>query len=495
MTTATTEPTVPAASPDQPPRPTAARAVGPLSPEYRAVTIGMVALVALSAFEALAVTTTMPTVVAALGGIGLYAMAFAGPLASGVVGMVAAGGWADRRGPAAPLFTGVALFVAGLVIAGTAATMGVLVSGRVVQGLGSGMLTVALYVVVARVFPDGLRARVFALFAAAWVLPSVVGPLIAGLISQHLGWRWVFLSVPVLVVPAVLILRPALRRSSQPDEDLPDDDAPAAPAGSSPAPSAPPASSFDRPRLLRALGAGTGVLALHVAGQQRGLAAVLVGLAGLALLAGTVPGLLPRGTLRAARGLPAVIVVRGLLGAAFFGAEVYLPLLFTTERGLSPSQAGLALTAAALTWSTGSWLRGRYDGRWDDRTVLRVGCASIALGVGFAALAIWPAFPVAASLAGWGAAGLGMGLTYPMLSLLTLRLSEPEEQGVNTSALQLNESLAAAAVLAASGPVFAALVANDATPAAYLTCFAVSALLAATAAAVAGRILPADTGR
>lgn len=449
------------------------RRVGPMSPQYRAVTIGMVALVALSAFESLAVATAMPTVVAALGGIGLYAMAFAGPLASGVVGMVAAGGWADRRGPARPLYAGVALFVAGLAIAGTATGMGILVAGRIVHGLGSGMLTVALYVVIARVFPDALRARVFAAFAAAWVLPSILGPAIAGLISEHLGWRWVFLSVPVLVLPAVLILRPALARTSEPD------DAPPRRAAGSPS---------DRRRLLWALGAGIGVLALHLGGQQTGVRAVLTAAGGLALLAGTVPRLLPPGTLRARRGLPAVIHVRGLLGAAFFGAEIYLPLLLTTQRGLSPAQAGLALTAAAITWSMGSWLRGRRDGVWDDRTVLRVGGASIAGGIAFAALAIWPQFPVAAGLVGWGAAGLGMGLTGPTLSLLTLRLSVPAEQGANSSALQVNDSLAAALVLAVSGPVFAALVLAGTTAAAYLACFAVSGLLALGVVVLAGRV-------
>ncbi|MBC7291296.1 MAG: MFS transporter, partial [Actinotalea sp.] len=157
---------------------------------YRGATLGMVALITLAAFEALAVTTAMPTVAAALGGLSLYAMAFAAPVATGVVGMVAGGLWTDRVGPARPLLAGAALFAAGLLVAGTAGTMTVVVAGRVLQGLGAGMLIVAIYVVVARVYPDELRPRVFAAFAAAWVLPSVVGPTVAGLVAEHLGWRW-----------------------------------------------------------------------------------------------------------------------------------------------------------------------------------------------------------------------------------------------------------------------------------------------------------------
>src|SRR6478672_6503698 len=117
---------------------------------YLLVTLGACALVFLAAFESLAVTTIMPLVSRELDGASLYALAFAGPLATGVIGMVAAGNWSDRRGPVGPLYASVALFVLGLLIAGSAGTMAALLAGRLVQGLGGGAVTVALYVVVAR---------------------------------------------------------------------------------------------------------------------------------------------------------------------------------------------------------------------------------------------------------------------------------------------------------------------------------------------------------
>jgi len=82
-----------------------ASAPGIMSGTYLWITIGACALVFLGAFESLAVTTVMPVVSADLGGERLYALAFAGPLATGVIGMVAAGNWADRRGPVEPLYT------------------------------------------------------------------------------------------------------------------------------------------------------------------------------------------------------------------------------------------------------------------------------------------------------------------------------------------------------------------------------------------------------
>ncbi|HRQ00336.1 MAG TPA: MFS transporter, partial [Terrimesophilobacter sp.] len=145
--------------------------VGVFSREYVWITIGACALVFLGAFESLAVTTIMPLVSEDLNGAGLYALAFAGPLATGVVGMVVAGNWSDRRGPLVPLYASSALFAVGLLIAGLAVTMPMLVAGRLVQGLGTGAVTVALYVIVARVFPARLHPSIFAGFAAAWVVP------------------------------------------------------------------------------------------------------------------------------------------------------------------------------------------------------------------------------------------------------------------------------------------------------------------------------------
>nr|WP_254696282.1 MFS transporter [Lysobacter enzymogenes] len=162
-------------------------------------------------FEALAVTTAMPTVARALDGLPLYALAFAGTLAASVVGMVAAGRWADARGPAAPLRHGIAWFALGLVVAGLAPAMGWLVAGRVIQGFGGGLISVALYVVVGRVYPPALRVKIFAAFAAAWVLPAIVGPAISGAIVEHFGWRWVFLAVPAVAALAACWVLPALR--------------------------------------------------------------------------------------------------------------------------------------------------------------------------------------------------------------------------------------------------------------------------------------------
>ncbi len=439
---------------------------------YLLVTIGSCALVFMVAFESLAVTTIMPLVSRELDGASLYALAFAGPFASGVVGMVAAGSWADRRGPAAPLTASVAIFAVGLLIAGTAGSMSVLVAGRLVQGLGGGALTVALYVVVARVYPPLLHPKIFAAFAAAWVIPSMAGPLAAGVVAQTLGWQWVFLGVVGLVVPALLLVVPALRGLNGVSGNAPPDGKRVA------APE--PASR----RLGWAALAALSVLGLNLsagipaAGAAVGSAAVVV-----ALIA--VRPLMPAGTLRARRGLPSAILVRGLAAAAFFGAEVYVPYLLVERYAFSATLAGLALTGGSLAWSVASAVQGRLGARLTHRRAIRIG-AALVLGAIIAVLAATMfAWPAVLAIAGWVFAGGGMGLLYPRLSVLTLALSSRVTEGFNSSAMSIADSLGAALALAVSGIVFAALTTADD---AFAGVFALTAVIAAAAVAVAPRV-------
>jgi MFS family permease len=453
------------AEPDQTTRP------GVLAPPYRALTIGMVALITLVAFESLAVTTAMPTVAQALDGLSWYALAFGGPLASGVVAMVVSGTWCDLRGPTRPLWHGTAWFVAGLAIAGIAPTMEVLVAGRIIQGFGAGLLTVALYVVVGHVYPAQLRPRIFAAFATGWVVPSLVGPAIAGLIVEHTSWRVVFLAVPVMAIPAALVMRPGLGRAGTPE-----------------GPTA-QGSLWDK-RARWAIAVALGVGLLHYGGQQRGVVQVVLLVVGLVAVVGFAPKLLPTGTFRVTGGLPAVIALRGLVAAAGFGAEVFLPLMLTRERGLTPAFAGLVLTVSALSWTAASWYRGRPEQPFSHAVFLQAGMVSIVLGITAASLTLNPAVPVLVGILGWGLAGLGMGTVFPTLSVLILEYSSREEQGANSSALQLSDSLATATVLAIGGSLFAAIEPHSAD-AAYLTAFGLPAVLALLGVWAARRTRPA----
>ena len=140
----------------------------------------------------------MPSVSADLHGRAWFSAAFSATLAASVVGMVAGGLWSDRSGPRLPLLASVAVFAGGLLLAGLAPGIELFVAARFLQGLGAGAMTVALYVVVARIYAPIDHPRIFGAFAAAWVIPSMVGPSVAGVVLEAFGWRWVFLGVVAL---------------------------------------------------------------------------------------------------------------------------------------------------------------------------------------------------------------------------------------------------------------------------------------------------------
>lgn len=417
-------------------------------------------MVSLVAFEYVAVAIAMPVVAEDLGGIELYGLAFSGAMAAGVVGTVLGGRWADLRGPLAPLWTGVAAFVAGLTLAGTAPSMEVLIAGRLVQGFGGALVNVALYVVVARVYPEELHPKIFSLFATAWVVPSMVGPGIVGVIVEVLDWRWVFLLVPFLtVLGGLLLLRGLAGQPVRGGQGTP------------------------APGLLAMVGwaAVTAVAAGLMQYGSDGRVALLV--IGLGILAVALPRLLPTGTLKAARGLPAVVGLRGLATGALFAAEVVIPLMLIQERDLSPLWAGIALTGGAVTWSFASWLQGREV--FSQLTNLRLGSAMLAVGVLLMGTVAFAAVPVALAYPSWIVAGFGMGLIYPTLSVLTLELSEPGEEGANSSALQVGESVFSVVAVAVTSALF------NAVGSGYWAVFAAALVMALAGLAIAPRAIRA----
>ncbi|MEV4217690.1 MFS transporter [Nonomuraea sp. NPDC049725] len=438
-----------------------------VSARYRAVSVGLVALVMLVAFEAMAVATAMPVVARELGGMHLYNLAFSATLAASVIATVLGGRWSDVRGPMQPIATGVVVFVAGLLVAGFAPTMEVLVAGRFVQGLGAGLIQVALYVLVARVYPGEMHPKVFALFSAAWVVPSMVGPAIAGLVVENADWRWIFWGVTLIVIPAALLLwRGAAGKAGG--------DGAAGPA----------------PGLGGKLVWAT-VTAAAAALIQYGSALQLTGVpllaAGVVLLAVALPRLLPAGALRAARGLPTAPVLRGLAYGALMAAEVLIPLMLINERGLTPTGAGIVLTIGALGWSTGSWIKGR--GTISNLTALRGGALMVAAGITLVSFVLVDAVPIALAYVAMAIAGLGIGALHPTVSVMVLEMSRTGEEGQNSAALGVGESVFTVVAVAVTGALFTA--AGEA----YLVGLGFTVALALLAAILAPRFAqPAGAG-
>ncbi|WP_091234172.1 MFS transporter [Microbacterium sp. 3J1] len=402
------------------------------------VTVGAVALIFLAAIEALAVTTVMPIVSDALDGGDLFAAAFAGTLATSVIGMVAAGAWSDARGPRGALYVAVTLFLIGLVISGFAISMEQFLIGRLVQGLGAGGQTVALYVVVARLYPPSLHGRVFAAFAAAWIVPSMIGPFLAGAVAEYLDWRWAFLGVAVLTAVAFLTIAARLR-----GVDLGHGE------------------PQDRRTLVIRLALAVVVAAfaviLGLTPEMLSAARWPVAIGAIVGIAVAVLPLLPKRTLRAGRGLPSVVLMRGMVAGAFFATEAYIPYLLIERFGWSATWAGVGLMFAALAWAGASHLQGRVGERLGNRRITIVSLVLMLLAIsGVLATASRDLSPVIVVIA-WGFAGAGMGLLYPRLTVLTLAYSDEGNQGFNSSALSISDSTGSAVVIAVAGLAVASL--------------------------------------
>jgi len=409
--------------------------VGIRASPYRPLTIGIVTLVLLVAFEAMAVSTVMPEAVRELKGLAWYAWGFSAFMVASMFATVVSGDLSDRFGPAKPLAVGVGLFSGGLAIAGTAPVIAPFILGRAVQGLGGGTIVVALYVVAGRAYPEAMRPRVFAAFSAAWVLPAIVGPFVAGTVAEAASWRWVFLGlVPFAIVPLLLMV-PRLRALPPPQGER--------------------TGRTGRKRLALAAAAGIGLL--QYAGQELRLVSLAAAVGGLVLLLVGLPRLLPAGTGRFRRGLPSVVGMRGLVAGAYFGTYSFLPLILTSHRDLSATRAGVVLTVGALGWSAAAWWQGRPKVRVPRHRLVQVGTALVTAGIALVGVSVIPSVPVLVTPVGAVVAGLGMGVTMASLSVLLLCQSAVADQGANSAVAQLTDAMGQVASVGLGGVLFAAL--------------------------------------
>ncbi len=414
----------------------------PIPISRRTLTIGLCTAVVAIAFEAIAVATALPAAARELDGLGIYAWAFSMFQIGMLVATVATGRFADRIGPSRPMVVGMLVFSVGLVVAASSDTMVQLIAGRLVQGLGSGTMGVATTVLIAKIFAPAERPRMFSFISTAWVLPSFVGPPVSAWLTHHLGWEWVFWAVLPLVAFAAVMIGPSLVTLMR----IPD------PAHDEPPATRPPAA-------LWAAGlAAVGVVTLQLAGQRLDRLSVPLAVAGLALLLVSLPNLMPVGFFRFGAGLPSVIVVRGLIAGAFFGAEAFIPLMLVETRGLSLLLAGAVLTIGAVGWTTGSWVQSRPQLHLRRDRIITAGAFFVALGLGVALVTAAVAGAWVGLIAvGWVVGGLGMGLAFASTSVATMSLSSVVEQGRNASSLALGEALGGSLFVGVSGTIFAGL--------------------------------------
>jgi len=409
---------------------------GLFSGRYAAATSSFVAVMFLTGLAALAVVPTLPTAARDLDGVSLYPLVAGCFVAASLLGGVLGGHWADRVGAQRPLATGMVLAVVTLLVSGASTSIWQLAAGRFIDGLAGGMVAVSINTAIGQAYPDRLRPRVLALMSACWIVPSLVGPPLAGLVVEWWSWRAVFFGLAALTALPALVVVVVLRGSSWA----------AAPARSGDGPS--------RPALMvaTAVSLGAALGQYGVSGWDR--RHLLFAAGGFALLVAFVSRLLPPRTWSAARGLPATVLLCGLGSGVFFTLKAYVPLLLITDRDAPPVVIGLAFTGAALAWAGSSWVQGRLLEHCPRHRLVVAGALVQAAAVALAVAGTLPATPAYTAASAMVVAAVGMGMYAPSLTVLSLTHSPPGRQGYASSAMQTSQNLGQVTVLGLSSALF-----------------------------------------
>ncbi len=437
-----------------------------LNRQQRLLAVGLVLGVMMVAFEITAVLTALPSITDQLHGDSLYGVALACYTLANLVALVVTGELTDRFGPAKPYLGSLAVFAAGLVVAATASSMTTVVIGRTLQGAGTGGLAPIAYVLVKRAFPTDRQPSMYAYLSAGWVLPSLIAPAVAGTITDHVGWRWVFwLLLPLIPVVAFITVRPMRAY---------------APTGTG---------TFRRSRIASAVLAAGGIGLFVTSLQFRNMTAALGGaVAGLAIGVPSLRRLLPAGVHRAARGLPAVVACRILATAAFLGADSFIPLAADRIHGASPTVQGFVIIGASLSWTGGQWLISRHPDI-DPRRAVRWGFMVMASGLVASLPVLVAGWPLWGTFFAWAIGGFGMGLLFNPTTVTAMSHAQAGAEGLVSSQVNLADAVGFS-MMGGIGGAMVAVSERTSLPlsAALGLNFALAIALAGTGMVCAGRI-------
>lgn len=433
---------------------------------YRALMVAALGATFLGSLDSLMVSTALPTAAQDIGGVGLIALTFGLTMVTVSMTFPLAGAVIDRRGVPTAFAIACTVFAIANVIGGVAPSMPVVAASRAVLGVGAGFMFSVPLALFAVSVPESLRPRAFGINAAMWGVSAVIGPALGAGLTATAGWRYVFwVNLPMIATVAVAGAI-ALRGRERPL-----------------AAAAHPPMNLVGPLLLGAIAA----VLLAVTVPQPPLVAV----APLALVPAALFLLHERRTRQPvfihSRGAIAVAMVSFAAGAAFLGAETYLPLQLQVGFGHGVAVVGLALLLCTVGWTAGSMGAARLA--LPARRQIMIGSTLV-----FAATLVMaiPAGGAVLPIAAYTVSGLGMGIASPALFAAVLAGDTTGREGRATSSVPLSRQVGAGAGTAVAGIVFAAALSaaqlaasqhhgahvSAVVPAARLTYLAVAAIAA-----------------
>jgi EmrB/QacA subfamily drug resistance transporter len=408
------------------------------------VTTGLLLGIFLAALEATVVSTAMPTVVASLGGLNHYSWVFSAYLLTSTASVPLWGRLSDLYGRRRPYLAAIAIFLVGSVLAGVSQSMLQLILFRALQGLGAGGLIPLALTIIGEIYTLAERTRMQAVFSSVWGVASVVGPLIGGVITDSISWRWVFyLNLPIGLIAALIVDRtlPEHAHASRVTVDW-------------------------QGGVLLFLSTTLLLVALTEASVLWALAAIASIAAFTYVECAAAHPILPFGLFRN-RTVAAATSIGFLAGMTLFGALAFIPLLIQLNTGGSATSAGQILTPIYLMWVLASIVAARTILRVGVRFVTTIGVTAV-----FVAFTLLPWLAVGTSravlFADMGLMGTGLGLAMLSLLLAVQHSVSRTDLGVATSLNMFARSIGGAVGVAIMGAIVAAGVGESArfTPAA-----------------------------
>ncbi|MBI2898686.1 MAG: MFS transporter [Planctomycetes bacterium] len=408
-------------------------------------TVGILTGLFLGALDATVVGTSMPTIIAELGGLEVYFLVFSGFMVCQVVAVPVFGRLSDLYGRRRLHLLGVVLYVAASMACGVSRTMPQLIAFRSLQGVGAGCLMALSFTMIGDLFPLEQRARMQGAISGVWGISSLAGPLLGGFITQHWGWPWVFYVNAPFGVASALMVQGAWKddpRGADGRPDLPGAALLVAAAGAllGAFTAAGRGVGWRSPLVLGALAASLFFLALLVVVERRTKRPFL------------------QYDLYRSRLFTAGALTGCCAATVLFATTSYLPLFVQGVLGESPTRAGLILVPMMVPWLLASGCSGMLLLRLGYRNMAVTGMA-LSTG-GYVLLA-----RLGPDATWWGTAlplvavGAGLGLTIAPLLIAAQSSVSKERMGAATSLTQFTRTMGAALGVAVMGAFLAAALA------------------------------------
>jgi EmrB/QacA subfamily drug resistance transporter len=424
--------------------PTTDEVAAPLTRTQLLVTAGIMAAIAVAALDSTVVGTAMPTIIGQLGGLSEYAWVFTAYLLTSTTTVPIFARLADIHGRKPVFMVGLALFVIGSVLCGTATSMPALIAFRALQGIGAGAVQPISFTIAGDIFTPRQRARMQGLFSGVWGVSAIIGPALGGVITTTVGWPWVFeLNLPVGILAGSIIwfaFHERFERHPQPIDWL--------------------------GAVLLSSSIVLLLFAVSEGGELFGWTSLIV----LAMLAGSV-GLFAAFVVDTRRTEAPLIdldllrspLVRAgvgigtLAGIVMFGVTTYVPPMVQGVHGGTPLEAGAAVAAMSIGWPVASVIAGRLLIRIGARPIVLAGSGMLVLG-SLLVTQVGAIDSLAFVTVACAITGVGMGLVSTTLLVVIQGAVEWRRRAVATGLVLFSRTIGGAVGVGVMGGVLTAFV-------------------------------------